>query len=553
MLNNVEFVLFYLGFSLLGRSLFLVVPHNKKFNNTEVFGTKLYIFYPVFGVFFTSALIFISNFLTPLKSFKPFLTGLLFVLIFINFKNLNFQRNFKFLIINYIVMPFILAFSSYGLKFHYDSEAYHLATQSWIFNSKIVFGLSKFYIWLGHSSLYEYLQAYLNIGGNFIYQHYLTLLFVTFFVNFLYFHLQKGTDSPFFYASLLITIFGILDNFGIGGGSNGFIQVQMVGKPDVSVGILFALISIFSIYGIYIKKLTRFEFQILFLLFTFSVQIRILSAALIVLLIPLIYFNWGNFKNFITSKFSLFLIFYNLIWLVKNLIISSCLFFPLKFTCFNNLSWNINQEIYNVSNLYDSWVYAYQFNQPLSVFLKNWFNSGHNATSVTNFLLSLIVLFVLKKSFFKSNKRFYRIAYISLPIFLIIAFYYTAVLRYWYGLIIFIVAVMSFNIEIKEKYKIFINRNLLVLALITLSVGYPRGYSYKYFFENQNYFELNISYEDYETKKNPFGYGVIAQKNKCFDIYYCTTFQHSDNKSISLNKFYLNYQIFEEKTKTDNP
>ena len=345
MLNNVEFVLFYLGFSHLGRSLFLVVPNNKKFNNTEVFGTKLYIFYPLFGVFFTSALIFISNFLIPLKSFKPFLTGLLFVLIFVNFKNLNFQRNFKFLIINYVVMPFILAFSSYGLKFHYDSEAYHLATQSWIFNSKIVFGLSKFYIWLGHSSLYEYLQAYLNIGGNFIYQHYLTLLFVTFFVNFLYFHLQKGIDSPFFYASLLITIFGILDNFGIGGGSNGFIQVQMVGKPDVSVGILFALISIFSIYGIYIKKLNRFEFQILFLLFTFSVQIRILSAVLIVLLVPLIYLNWGNFKNFITSKFSLFLIFYNLIWLIKNLIISSCLFFPLKFTCFNNLSWNINQKL----------------------------------------------------------------------------------------------------------------------------------------------------------------------------------------------------------------
>ena len=38
--------------------------------------------------------------------------------------------------------------------------------------------LTKFFIWLGHSSLYEYAQAYLNFQGNYIYQHYLNILFV---------------------------------------------------------------------------------------------------------------------------------------------------------------------------------------------------------------------------------------------------------------------------------------------------------------------------------------------------------------------------------------
>ena len=106
-----------------------------------------------------------------------------------------------------------------------------------------MFGLTKFFIWLGHSSLYEYAQAYLNFQGNYIYQHYLNILFVVFFINFLCFHLYKFKNSYFFNLSFFILIFGILDNFGVGGGSNGFIQIQMVGKPDVGVGVLYLLIS----------------------------------------------------------------------------------------------------------------------------------------------------------------------------------------------------------------------------------------------------------------------------------------------------------------------
>ena len=151
--------------------------------------------------------------------------------------------------------------------------------------------------------------------------------------------------SLFFNISLFVLIYGILDNFGFGGGSNGFIQIQMVGKPDVSVGILFFLISIFIIQGIYKKPPNKFEVQILFLLFTFSIQLRIISVVLIFLLIPYIYRNFKIVKKVLFSPFSIVLIVYNILWILKNIIISTCVFFPVKFTCLNSLSWNIQEEL----------------------------------------------------------------------------------------------------------------------------------------------------------------------------------------------------------------
>ena len=55
------------------------------------------------------------------------------------------------------------------------------------------------------------------------------------FLQFICYHIIFKRNLYFFNLSLFVLIFGILDNFGIGGGSNGFLEIQMVGKPDIAV------------------------------------------------------------------------------------------------------------------------------------------------------------------------------------------------------------------------------------------------------------------------------------------------------------------------------
>ena len=541
-MNNLEFTLFNFTFYLLGRSLLRLFKRDKISDEEKIFETKIFIFYTLFGVLFISATTFLLNFFLPLKQYKSYLIAIILLLLLLNIKDISVPKNKIFFLFNYLITPLIIGFSSYNIKFHYDSDVYHLATQSWIINSKIVFGLSKYFIWLGHSSIYEYAQAFLNFGENFIYQHYLNLLFINFLINFLSYHLIFNQKSLFFNISLFVLIYGILDNFGFGGGSNGFIQIQMVGKPDVSVGILFFLISIFIIQGIYKKSPNKFEVQILLLLFTYLIQLRIISVVLIFLLIPYIYKNFRIVKEVLFSSFSIVLIVYNVLWVLKNIIISTCIFFPVKFTCLNSLSWNIQEELSKNT----SWVYAYKFDRPFLEFIEEWFNTGHNSQQVPNLLFSFLFLFLVKKLFFSKNDKKYIFLYLNNIFLFLIALYFTFHIRYWFGLVLLFIGTLAINMDLKEKFNFMKSKVLIYILFLILSVGIPRGHSYKYFINNFGYYALTINYDEDEFIKNEDGYGVVAQNNNCFNKFNCSTFQFRENTNIKLKKFLGDYYIFSE-------
>ena len=542
-MNNIEFLIFNLLFFFLGRSIIQVFYKNKLSDESKIFGTSIFIFYPIFGLIAVSSISFLLNFFVKLENSRYLILFVFIILIIIKNRNFRFSENKLFLIFNYIVIPLILAFSSYDIKLHYDAESYHLNSQSWILNSKIVFGLANYYIWAGHSSLYEYTQSFFH-GENFIYLHYLNLVFFSFFINFLNYHLIRKKNNFFYNLSFILLIFGILDNFGIGGGSNGFIQIQMAGKPDVGVGILFFVISMMMIYGLYEEKSNKNEIQILFILLTFAIQLRILSVSLIFFLIPYLLKNKYLFYKVVKSKYSIFLIFYNFLWLLKNVIVSSCLFFPLKFTCFSRLNWNIDSEIISISNYYSNWPLAYKFNSSFIAFIETWFTRGHISQQVPNLFLSIFLIGVLRYMVFnKTGERYFLVYLINFFVFITLLTT-TFNIRYSFGFILVLVGTLSFNLIWKNEYKFLNNKYLIYSMFLILSVGIPRGYSYSYFIQNPSYYELNIDKTQIDVTENIDGYGVKSNNNKCFNIYQCSTFQFSDNEKVKPKKNILNYKIF---------
>lgn len=541
-MNIIYFLIFYYFFYFAGRAISKIF-FEKNNQNKTVFSTDIYIFYPFLGIFFTSIWIFIFNFFIPLNSFKNLVTFVLILLIVLNaFFIEKFTFNFEN-ILSTLILPTILAISSYNISFHYDAEAYHLTNQSWIINSKIVFGLSNFFIWLGHSSLYEYIQAYLVFGSDFIFQHYLNILFVMLLINFLFFHTIKVKNSYFFSSSLFVIFFGILDNFGYMGGSNGFIEIQMVGKPDVTLGVVFFITAVFLKYGIEFKNSSKLEIKLVLLLFTFAYQLRITALVLILLLIPFVFFNISTFKSMFKEKFIYVLTAYNFLWILKNIIVSSCIFFPVRITCLDYFPWSTSESLNNMSN----WVHSYKFDRSLIIFLKDWLNSGYNYIQIPNLLLSLLVLYSIKQVLFKQVKKRNMYFDFLLIIYLFIALYFSFHIRYWFGLIMLIVANIGFHLEFKFHLVPNIKKISLIFLISIMVIGYPRGYSYNYFFEN--YYErysLYIDYQDYLTINNESGYGVIAQKNKCYDIYFCSTFQYKSNSNVSYEQLGYNYYIFSD-------
>ena len=107
----------------------------------KLFETSVLIFYPLFGIIFFSNVVFISNFLLPLKN--PII--LIFCSIFIIF---NFYNKFDFLKYKYIYLISIinlsiLSISSYDINFQYDAGYYHLNYQNWLREEKLIFGLNN--------------------------------------------------------------------------------------------------------------------------------------------------------------------------------------------------------------------------------------------------------------------------------------------------------------------------------------------------------------------------------------------------------------------------
>ena len=542
MTNFIIFLAFYFILFLSGRAIFIVISKIKNSNFEEgqtIFGVPLYFYYPIIFLFGLGNLTLVLNFFVPVTEIFIYMVFLLLLpLNLLKPINISFE---KFFYINLLNL-FVLSISSYTTGLSYDAGLYHLNFQNYIKLEKIIFGLGNFHSRLAFSSIFDYINSNFWFNNNFLFLHFVNLIFISFFFIFVTIHVLKLENDFFKISSIFLFIFIFLDNFGFAGGRNGSIEIEAITKFDSVFAVLFTLsnVIIFNTISNGFKYNNEKVFLLIFVLF--SIQLRPIGFLLALPLLFLIYREKFNLKHFYFPAFL------GIFWVIKNLVISSCLIYPVVFSCVDNLKWSNKSYVSKEVEILRNTSLSYNFD----ISLLDWFDVWSvrfefNDTILKNFLLSFFIIFLIN-IFLVQKKHNLQIKLLSL-------FYIVLLNLAWlisvpdirFGISIFstsvaLLAVGSHDTKFFTFQNNFIKIGLMTMVFITILLV-PRLENYKKFINEPlkviSHEAKNISYI---KKQSSYGYspqsGEQCWKNiKCSPIY---------SPKVELNDFF-SYKIYELK------
>ena len=369
----------------------------------------------IFGAIFLSFLSIFLNFFLPLNNFIGTIILIIGLIFFFQIYR-NKKKSLKILIYISLISFLLITLSNINRP---DSGLYHLPYINILNENKIIFGLTNLHFRFGHTSSLQYLSAvfYNNI---FKVENILippatlaSLFFGLMTKKFLEFLKEKNLQISFCYFLFLIFSiysFNRYSNFG----------------NDAHAHMIFFLIII-----LVLEKIQNNLWNESFLIKIFVLSIFLVSLKVFMILIaPLILFILLKYKNkfLIFSKFKFLIIhILILILLLKNLIISSCLFYPINSSCLNNLIFS-NQELnQSVNTNGEAWAKGWpdldvKNNKNITspkIFNKNlnWISTwkkkhlkivNQKLSPILLFLLSLFLLFYFYQ---KKNNNFHNDKY----------------------------------------------------------------------------------------------------------------------------------------------
>ena len=488
-----KYLIFYGYIYLIGKFLFSLIL---KFTNEnkiprEVLYTKVEYIYPLLGIIFLGNLLIIYNFFLPLES-SLYLLAAVFLLSIISLKNFDFDLK-KYMNLNnlfmYLIIPGILVISTYDTSFNYDAGYYHLLHQNWLRESNLIIGTVNIFWPLGMSSIYEYLSAALWFDKTFVLLHLLNVYFIHFFYLFLKESLFNEKNQSFMNISFIILIFSILDNFGFGGGRNGYIYIQGVTKQDITVGILFWFLSIVILKKIVDKQLQHHEIIALSFVAFFIYEIKVSGVFIFLVYSALVFYIVK--RNTIPIKKLFYLhtpvIFIATVWFSKSLLTTGCLIFPVDITCLPIFDWYVPGSTWSFEYHTKLSSKAYDFSVPFSQWVQETGAFEFRKQVFLNFLISFVILFIFRFLFYGANSQRMRFKIISFSYVLfnlLYLFFYGPIPRYLIGICLLIVSMIGFYAG-KPKFHL---SNILKYSFIFLSVFLlVRSTSYTSLLSNQEF------------------------------------------------------------------
>jgi len=520
MINSLLFIFFYFLCFYIGRGIVIIFEFllKKEFLEYKIFEIPLYVFYPIIYLFFVGNVVVISNFFTKGINIIVFIISTV-PLVFNLFQKRNWNKQFN--IMSFTTL-FILGLSSNTITFHQDAASYHLSHQQFIRTEKIVLGMANLHVRYGFSSMSEYVNSFFWLNNNFLIVHFVNLIFISTFYLFFIWIICNSKNFYYRLTTLTICLYGILDNFGIEGGKNGYFDIDSIGKQDGAFAILFFFSNFFIIKQIISPEQYRNENLLFILLFlTFAIQYRIFGFLSLVGVSIIVFQNLKkiNFKVF------LFPLILGIVWTFKNYLTTSCLIFPVAISCLPSL-WSDKYLAISQNEELRFFHKAYNINsESLFDWYFKWSDRYLNYYISINLLISFLLIILFIHIFFKFSKKNNTVKLLTFlyVLFLLLAWMLSAPsIRFGSG--IFVLLVCSYSLFFSDlrfsKLDKFFNQKPMLLFLIFLTViSTPLFDNYKNIKSNIEPKKIEPMYLIYE--KNLDNWGEQVKNIDGQDVEFC--------------------------------
>lgn len=520
----------------------------KKINEFNIFYDSF------FGFILIGFISLLINFFFPINKFISSIFLIysisVFIYFFINYKK---KSNIIWNIIFITIITFlIITFANINRP---DAGLYHLPFIKIINENKIIFGLTNLHYRFGHTSIFQYISAihvnfffkeeFLNIPLAILPGLYFMYLFHN-FNNEVKNKNEKNVIALFLISAISLYSFNRFSGLGNDGPANIFFFMLVV-----------QFLKIRDINNINPEKFYKISLISLFLMMLKPFMVFSVIIPLLLLLL-----NKDKLK-LIRDKKNIFCIIFIFIWFLKNIFLSSCIIFPLKLTCFNNLIYS-NEKILNIASIEaEAWSKGYpdsksqngydQYNSNFN-WVKTWYKNHFK--KIKEKILPLVFLIVILISFSLFKKNYFRnfniqkifsdkkLLYLIffLIFYLIIWFLKFPVYRFGLAFIssfIIIIYVYFFITNEKKFYNYKVLSNILIIGLLMISIKNTNRIINKL---DQNYFNSPwpAMYSMKENENIVKEYKEIYDKNNNFLYFYSNGEECMYSKSPCSNYFIKN-------------
>tara|TARA_Y100001970_G_C14259925_1_gene879548 strand:- start:2367 stop:4040 length:1674 start_codon:yes stop_codon:yes gene_type:complete len=506
MLDFSLFTIFYficinsiIGYGLLFKKVFLKENLLDNYSYTGFYGIFFLIIYSYISHFFLA-----HNF-----HHNVILITIGFLFYLVSLKAL--YKNRLFFLPNLIFLIFFITF--FIFKTHDDFPYYHFPYTYYLTQNSMIIGTGQVnHGFLTPSSLF-YINSlfYLPFVEYYMFNLFPVLIMGfanLFFINKILNFLDKKKIDYIFYLSLLFLLF--VNIF--------FYRIQEHGTDKSAQILIFIfLIEIF----ILIKFFKNYEKNInnIIILLGIILSLKSFYFLYLIFLLPFLLILILEKKIFIINKIifnKLFYIFISLIIIIlfQNFLNSSCLVYPVFYTCFDSLDWSFGSlEVMKMNNWYEQWSKAgagpnFRVENPAEYidnfnWVSNWFKM-YFFNKISDFLLGLIFLFLILGLFFNNKIKFkskvYKndlIIYSFILLLFVEWFYNHPALRYGGYCLIVIILSYPFSLFL-EKNKINLKnfkKKVFILICISFLILFLR---------NVNRISDEVVKYNYQPIKEPF-------------------------------------------------
>ena len=434
----------------------------------------------IFGIILVSFFALLINFFFHLNLYIASLLPLISLIIILRARNKFFNFNFlKFLLLNSLIITLLISESN---VYRPDAGLYHLPYIGIINSEKIIFGITNLHFRYGHTSILQYFSA---INNNFLFENNgivfaQALIASSVILNFLsqinIYIKNRIFNFHFFYLFfIIIFIFYKMNRY------------SEYGNDAPAHFLVFFLISELILQ---INKFDLKNYGNNLILSLFIIQNKL--TLIFIVLVNLVCLDKIKFKSLITDKKFLFVNFFFIIWLFKNLITSGCLLYPIKFTCNDKLSWTNIEEVEEISKTSEAWTKGWSNKSDNHVISLSDFNKNFNWIKpwlevhfkiiikilIPYITFCIFIIFLIRLKNLKNNEITLKKELIYYFVILLICFFVwflkSPLFRYGYSFIVsilaFIFSYLAFKVNLTNTKKVYYF-NIILFLFISIFIS----------------------------------------------------------------------------------